>query len=500
MNYMEKVFISIILLLGVFSCSSKKSKTGKGVAEEVCDSTATVIVHSELEASITIESNKERIILFEEKGKVGNDTVQLKLFPWDLVTVGYSWGTILKDTILVRPQDTIITSITKKSITTTLRRAGKPIATKWSDAELLPKNKEYEPIAEMYENWHNLVSPPPPAPVDAPEIIQKETRAKSDNFFSKKKDFSQVVDTLKKYSDTYFQAIEVYYNSRLKEVTKEPDSLKRNFYESYILYRKYVDMQRLQQIVRQEKIYFALKKLCQMQSNIEGAFTKSTVLLYFTYNYFSIRKSEVLFTTLYDSIIPTEFYNQEKLLKEITLQNMLWKKYPREEIITYVNKFLAQYGINEKIEELKLEIEYDLEVTNDLNLEAGDGTKTTFEELRMQHKGKVLYVDFWASWCNPCRMMLPESAKLHKEFQDVVFIYLALSDKEKEWKIACKDKELHENSYRITNSKTSTFIKKMGIKAIPYYMIYGKDGKLYQNDSPRPDTKEIRKILKDLTK
>ncbi len=261
-------------------------------------------------------------------------------------------------------------------------------------------------------------------------------------------------------------------------------------------------MQRIQRIARKKEYYSTLKQICDKQAAINGAFLESTLRQYFFDNYFFNRKNKILLTKIYDSVIPTEFQYLEKKLKEITLREMIYKKYTRKDIMTYVDKFVKQYGQNKTIAELKAEIEYDYEITNDLNLVATDGTKITFEELRKKHKGKVLYVDFWASWCHPCRMMLPESAKLHKELhsKDVVFIYLAIWDKEKAWKKACKEENLDKNSYRVINAKTSTFIEKMKIAAIPHYMIYDKSGKLFQNNASRPHTKVIRKIFKDLAK
>jgi thiol-disulfide isomerase/thioredoxin len=58
-----------------------------------------------------------------------------------------------------------------------------------------------------------------------------------------------------------------------------------------------------------------------------------------------------------------------------------------------------------------------LEVGNtapDLTLQSPDGTSFTLSSLR----GKVVLVDFWASWCMPCRMENPNVVRIYNEYKD----------------------------------------------------------------------------------
>lgn len=76
-----------------------------------------------------------------------------------------------------------------------------------------------------------------------------------------------------------------------------------------------------------------------------------------------------------------------------------------------------------------------------------------------KHKGKVIYVDFWSSWCVPCREEMVPSAKLRELYKgkDVAFVYLAYKDTKSSWKKAAKQEGLAEieNNFIITNSKTA---------------------------------------------
>ena len=42
-------------------------------------------------------------------------------------------------------------------------------------------------------------------------------------------------------------------------------------------------------------------------------------------------------------------------------------------------------------------------------------------------KGRVVYIDFWASWCGPCRKSLPEFNKLYKQYKNKGFSILAIN-------------------------------------------------------------------------
>jgi len=140
----------------------------------------------------------------------------------------------------------------------------------------------------------------------------------------------------------------------------------------------------------------------------------------------------------------------------------------------------------------------------EISLKDTAGQSTTFNRLLKKYKGKYVYVDFWATWCIPCRISLDDNVKLEKEYhnKNIVFISLAFYDDEKGWLLylSKNPEKFGTENYYITNTKSSRIIEGWNIKTVPRYMIFDKEGKVALLDAPRSNTKEIREIFNRLLK
>ena len=88
-------------------------------------------------------------------------------------------------------------------------------------------------------------------------------------------------------------------------------------------------------------------------------------------------------------------------------------------------------------------------------------------------KGKVVLIDFWATWCPPCRETIPELNELHAKFKDNLVIIGISNEAEGTITDFRKKTEMKYSLAIDTQSRTS---KVVGVKGIPHVMIVSTDG------------------------
>lgn len=133
-----------------------------------------------------------------------------------------------------------------------------------------------------------------------------------------------------------------------------------------------------------------------------------------------------------------------------------------------------------------------------------DGKERTFTEIFKANKGKVIYIDFWASWCGPCRQEMPASLKLHQSLhgEDIVFVYISIDKNESAWKRSMESLKIKTRGqhYRRNQDEMIEFLKFFYIYSIPHYMIIGKDGQIVNNDALPPSGTKLERQLRKLLK
>jgi thiol-disulfide isomerase/thioredoxin len=111
-------------------------------------------------------------------------------------------------------------------------------------------------------------------------------------------------------------------------------------------------------------------------------------------------------------------------------------------------------------------------------------------------KGKLIYIDFWSTWCAPCVAEMPASKKLQTRYEseDIIFLYISIDEDEKKWKEFVVKNKLKGTQLR-TNGWNSPVAKVYGISAVPEYILIDQKGKIIKYGAPRPSENSITELF-----
>lgn len=106
----------------------------------------------------------------------------------------------------------------------------------------------------------------------------------------------------------------------------------------------------------------------------------------------------------------------------------------------------------------------------DFTAELTDGSSFTLSE----QQGKVVLLNFWATWCSPCVEEMPALEKIYQEYGDQVEVLAVDCGEEKE----TVDQFLEEKDYSfpVAYDEKNEISEKYPSDGIPYTLVIGKDG------------------------
>jgi thiol-disulfide isomerase/thioredoxin len=130
---------------------------------------------------------------------------------------------------------------------------------------------------------------------------------------------------------------------------------------------------------------------------------------------------------------------------------------------------------------------------NEVPKSAGD---KVFDAIMSKYKGKVVYVDFWATWCGPCRSGIERIQPLKDEManEKVAFVYITNPSSPK----ATYDNmipTIKGEHYRVTTDEWNILSGMFKISGIPHYVLVGKDGKVINPELGHLENEQLKALL-----
>lgn len=119
-----------------------------------------------------------------------------------------------------------------------------------------------------------------------------------------------------------------------------------------------------------------------------------------------------------------------------------------------------------------------------------------FASIISQFRGKVLLVDFWATWCGPCRNANKAMAPMKEELKDkdIVYVYITGETSPKgTWENMIPD--IHGEHFRVTDKQWVYLGNAMGIEGVPTYFVIDREGDIKYKSVGFPGVAKMKEEL-----
>ena len=131
----------------------------------------------------------------------------------------------------------------------------------------------------------------------------------------------------------------------------------------------------------------------------------------------------------------------------------------------------------------------------DFNFENHKGGKTTLKDF----KGKLVYIEIWATWCGPCIKEQPALIQLIKDYKgkNIEFVSISIDVKNdyEKWRKMVDNKNVGGTQLIADKSLQSDFMKAFSVGLIPRSILLDENGKIINAHAPRPSAAETTEYI-----
>ena len=118
--------------------------------------------------------------------------------------------------------------------------------------------------------------------------------------------------------------------------------------------------------------------------------------------------------------------------------------------------------------------EQELTPAPDFTLKDAEGREVTLSD----YKGKVVLLNFWATWCGPCKIEMPWFVEFQRKYKDQGFSVIAVSLDNEGWEVVKPFTEEYELNFPVVVGSDEMADEFGGVAALPTTFIIDKEGRI----------------------
>ena len=124
-----------------------------------------------------------------------------------------------------------------------------------------------------------------------------------------------------------------------------------------------------------------------------------------------------------------------------------------------------------------------------------DGDKVSLGKIIEAHKGRIIVIDFWASWCRDCLKDFPFVKKLKSKTTNTDYVYFSLDKTSEQWKRAIKQRDLQGDHYFLSEGWKNKLTKYIDLDWVPRYLVLNEEGIIVVPKAVKISNKKIKKTV-----